>query len=376
MESNDRRTRHQREIEILESFPPARRWDGDYERGVLLSDSIEDCVARYGLIDPFDPSKLKPAAYELSVGEEFTINGETKRLDPARTESIVIPPFGVVIVQTLERLNMPNFLIARWNIRVHWAYHGLLWVGGAQVDPGFCGFLFCPLYNLSDQVVTLGYGEPIAQIDFVTTTTPIPRVSKQYPRPAERHRLLIEDYNPQLKSALVKLATDRLDSVEKDVETVKSETRTNLKRNEDRIDSATAITFGTLAILFAAIVLLFERNQGQVPALDPYLFWTSLVAVLCSVWAFLLVLNLFWTEPPALAMRFAGAKKWLTTIAAIAIALALVVFPYAVWQIESNSVRGDLSRAQADASSAAAQVQLLKCQVKALAAKRNISSCR
>ena len=48
---------------------------------------------------------------------------------------------------------MPRFLIGRWNIRVTVAYKGLLWVGGPQVDPGWVGHLFCPIYNLSDQEV-------------------------------------------------------------------------------------------------------------------------------------------------------------------------------------------------------------------------------
>ena len=360
---SDRRTPRQRELEILGSFPDARRWDGDYERGVLLSDRIEAYVREYRLIDPFDRAKLKPAAYELSVGETFTINGETRRLDPTGIESIVIPPFGVVIVQTLERLNMPNSLIARWNIRVTWAYQGLLWVGGAQVDPGFCGFLFCPLYNLSDQDVILHYGEPIAQIDFVTTTAPIRAKSKEYGRPADRHRLLIDDYNPHLKSALIELATKRLKSAEEKVQ-----------RNEVRFDSATAVTFGTLAILFAAIVLLFEKNQ--LPPLDPFLFWTSIVSAACAVAALLLIWAFFKSEPVKLVDLAASNKKWLFVLLAFGIVLGVVGLPYEFGRIASQSIQNQLSQATSQLQSDDKRIRTLSCQVAALAKKHSISTCR
>ena len=49
-------------------------------------------------------------------------------------------------------------------------YKGLVWVGSLQVDPGYRGYLFCPLYNLSDKEQELTYKEPLFTIDFVRTT--------------------------------------------------------------------------------------------------------------------------------------------------------------------------------------------------------------
>jgi deoxycytidine triphosphate deaminase len=131
--------------------------------GVLLSDEIEEYVKQFKLIDPFDPNNLKPAAYELTVGDEYSLGGKTGKLsDESGKNEVKIPPFEVIVIKTRERLNLPRFLIARWNIRVKWAYEGLLWVGGPQVDPGWVGHLCCPIYNLSDHEVTLRLGEPIA----------------------------------------------------------------------------------------------------------------------------------------------------------------------------------------------------------------------
>ena len=116
----------------------------DASRGVLLSERIERLCTKYQMIDPFHPEKcLKPAAYELCVGSLFGKAGKTYPLKEG--DVMEIEPFDVVVIQTLETLNLPKFLIARWNLRVKWAYRGLLWVGAAQVDPGYRGFLSCPL---------------------------------------------------------------------------------------------------------------------------------------------------------------------------------------------------------------------------------------
>ncbi len=162
--------RREEEIELLKKYqcPPT---DDLETHGVLLSDEIEHYVYLFKLIDPFDCKNLDPAAYKLTIGDEYSIGGERKRLyDEAGKNEITIPPFEVAIIKTYERVNLPRFLIARWNIKVSLAYKGLLWVGGPQVDPGYVGYLSCPIYNLSNNNVTLKYKDPLAIIDFVKTT--------------------------------------------------------------------------------------------------------------------------------------------------------------------------------------------------------------
>jgi deoxycytidine triphosphate deaminase len=133
--------------------------------GVLLSDQIEYYATYANLITPFARSNLKPAAYELTIGDEYFIGGEYVKLG-AGESTISILPFQVVVIKTNEIVCLPRFIIGRWNIRVKHAYAGLLWVGGPQVDPGYVGHLFCPIYNLSDKPVTLLVDDAIAVIDF------------------------------------------------------------------------------------------------------------------------------------------------------------------------------------------------------------------
>jgi deoxycytidine triphosphate deaminase len=157
---------------ILRMRPPSEIDPHSDVHGVLLSDEIAFYAENHQLISPFDRVNLKPAGYELTIGDEYFLSGEFLTLDSSADENnkIIIPPFEVAVIKTAEILCLPRYLIARWNIRVKYAYSGLLWVGGPQVDPGWVGHLFCPIYNLSDKPVTLRAGDPIALMDFVKTT--------------------------------------------------------------------------------------------------------------------------------------------------------------------------------------------------------------
>lgn len=218
--------------------------------GVLLSDEIKYYVEKYKMIYPFKSDNLKPASYELTVGDEYAIGGEIEKLDDESGKNeIRIPPFEVVVIETKERINLPRFIVARWNIRVKWAYEGLLWVGGPQVDPGWEGHLSCPIYNLSDKEVTLRLGEPIAIMDFIKTTPFKKGKSDEYIRPPKR--VLFDEYKPEkLRSALYTEARKRVDDIEDKV-----------NRFGSRL--YTFISFILLAITVLVTVLAIFVSSGQ-----------------------------------------------------------------------------------------------------------------
>jgi dUTPase len=195
----------------------------------------------------------------------------------AEGEEIRIDAFQVAIIKTRETLNLPRFIIARWNIRVRWAYEGLLWVGGPQVDPGWVGHLCCPIYNLSDKPVTLRFGDPIARMDFVTTTPFSEKSAKhQYKRPPKR--VLFEDYKPEaLKSALYTEARKRINEIE--------------ERTERRIGTVEALVTNFVAVsvavvgIFVAVLAFFVAPEKRTIPL-----WISLNLLLSGLSLFFLVL--------------------------------------------------------------------------------------
>jgi len=243
--------------------------------GVLLSDEIEFYVEKVQLISPFDPDNLKPAAYELTVGDEAMVGGEFRSLsdNPKDKDNVLrIPPFDVAVIKTGETLNLPRFLIGRWNIRTRWAYKGLVWVGGPQVDPGYVGHLFCPIYNLSNKEFLLRKGEPIAVFDFVKTTSfDAESADKEkllrYRRPP--NRLIMEEYDID------------------DFGSGPFETKDELERVERKVDLFTPFVFVILAILMAAIGLPYVTGsktiQPEIPLLDGLTLCFSLFAAILSL---------------------------------------------------------------------------------------------
>jgi deoxycytidine triphosphate deaminase len=232
---------------LLKQRPPSEIDPHSTVYGVLLSDEIAFYAENNQLVSPFDRTNLKPAGYELTIGDEYFLSGEFLTLDPSsdHRNKIIIPPFEVAVLKTTEILCLPRYLIARWNIRVKYAYSGLLWVGGPQVDPGWVGHLFCPIYNLSDKPVTLRAGDPIALMDFVKTT-PYNKDSKspdlvRYPFPPKK--IVLEDYGiDELQSALFTKGGAKITEFEE-----------KIKSLDARFNFFTQISFAIFALIIALV---------------------------------------------------------------------------------------------------------------------------
>lgn len=290
--------------------------------GVLLSDEIKRYVDAFELIQPFNPDNLKPAGYELTIGDEYVLGGDRKQL--SKDGEIRIPPFNVVVIKTAETINLPRFLIARWNIRVRWAYEGLLWVGGPQVDPGWVGHLFCPLYNLSDKTVVLRFGDAIALMDFVTTTPFNPGKSQKYTRPPKR--VLLQEYRAaELSSALYELAETRLKGYEAQVIGI-----------QGRVDTFILITFTVIAVLFAAVTIFVARTE-QPSWWNPVLFLISGTALFMS--------GVVWVRT-RIDDRWFGRIVQMTVVAFLVAATALQLWLSNPLQIQIDGLKKEIEQLQ------------------------------
>ncbi|HEY7337247.1 MAG TPA: hypothetical protein VH639_20320 [Bryobacteraceae bacterium] len=269
------------ERDRLFQLPDFPQGHPDDDRGVLLSDQIQRYCQQYQLISPFDPELLKPAGYDLRVGRNYSKNGQHFALNDGM--ELEIEPYQVAIIETYETLNMPEFLIGRWNIRVQLAYEGLLWVGGAQVDPGFRGYLCCPIYNLSTKPVALKFRGKLAMIDFVTTTPFRDGECKSFDW-RNRRMLVFPDY-PPLRSGIEERVQKFQSSIEAakkktdgDLETASLDTRTKLGEIHQRIDTFLALVFTVVAVLFAGLGILATAGPGERSFVNPPA-WVAAVAL-------------------------------------------------------------------------------------------------
>jgi deoxycytidine triphosphate deaminase len=254
---------------------------------VLLSDEIEYYATNFKMIYPFDPDNLKPAGIYLHLGPYYSLGGENRELEEKTgKDELKIPPFEVAIIKTLETINLPRFIIARWNLRVTYVYKGLLWTGALQVDPGWLGQLPCPIYNLSNKEVTLRLGDKIVLMDFVKTTQ-FRSNSKPYMNRPGIDRLQ-ESY--ELKSALYTEAGQRLNRIEKNQ-------AEEFERNDNRvrrIESIVGLVITSIAILFAALAILVTSGDVIKPkagSVHPFFIAWPCISIAISIFALFIALS-------------------------------------------------------------------------------------
>jgi hypothetical protein len=121
-------------------------------------------------------------------------------------------------------------------------------VGGPQVDPGYQGKLFCPLYNLSNKTIKLRYGDTIAAIDFIRTTTCTTNCIDWNGTPnAPRAQYDRFGLMSGLKDAWVLM---------KKLESSMEKAESRADKSEARINNFQAVTFTVLGIIVAALAFV------------------------------------------------------------------------------------------------------------------------
>ena len=193
---------------------------------------------------------LDAASYKLRLGDEAHVGGEWVKIDDDRP--LVLPAHQVAVVKTHEVVNLPRFLIARWNLRVKWVYEGLLWTGGPQVDPGWQGHLYCPIYNLAERQIVIPHKERVFTMDFARTS-PLPKDTKTVATTKEytKDGFTKDGYKVSLHKPLRgKTIQDH------DVNRLRSapfEQLRQLSNLDSRMNSFSTLTFVVLGVVIAAL---------------------------------------------------------------------------------------------------------------------------
>ncbi|MEP6973369.1 MAG: dCTP deaminase [Actinomycetota bacterium] len=157
---------------------------------MILSDRTirEELAAGHIVIEPFDETCIQPSSIDLHVDREFRVfqNNrypfiDVKNEQPDLTELVevkegepfILHPGEFVLGSTLERVALPDDLVARLEGKSSLGRLGLLIHSTAgYVDPGWDGYLTLELSNVANLPITIYPGMKIGQISFFQLSTP------------------------------------------------------------------------------------------------------------------------------------------------------------------------------------------------------------
>jgi dCTP deaminase len=142
-------------------------------------------------IEPFDPLMVQPSSVDVRVDKSFRVfhNNRYPFIDVRQpmedlTELVVVEsgrpfilhPGEFVLGQTLERVTLPDDLVARLEGKSSLGRLGLLIHSTAGfVDSGFSGNLTLELSNVANLPITIYHGMPIGQLSFMRMDGPVER---------------------------------------------------------------------------------------------------------------------------------------------------------------------------------------------------------
>ena len=161
-----------------------------YGFGVILSD--RDLLAEINkgsiIIEPFDPACVQPSSIDVKVSNLFRVfrnhtaavldvkkdlTGLMELVEVPEGEAFLLHPGEFALGSTLERVAVPNNLVARVEGKSSLGRLGLVIHSTAGfIDAGFDGHVTLELANLANLPITLYPGMKIGQISFITMTSP------------------------------------------------------------------------------------------------------------------------------------------------------------------------------------------------------------
>lgn len=122
----------------------------------------------------FDEQKTECASYNMHLGSQYKNSDKdpkNRMKDALNNDGLLeIEPYSYIIVQPTEKIILPTFVTAKFDLTVGVFQKGVILSASTQVDPGFKGVITCLLYNPSDSKITLKVNDEFLTIEFYTTT--------------------------------------------------------------------------------------------------------------------------------------------------------------------------------------------------------------
>ncbi len=139
-------------------------------------------------IEPYEEELLQPSSVDVRVDRLFRVfrnsrypfidvkeemEGLTELVEVEPGEAFILHPGEFVLGSTLERITLPDDLVARLEGKSSLGRLGLLIHSTAGfIDPGWDGHVTLELSNVANLPITIYYGMKIGQLSFVQLSEP------------------------------------------------------------------------------------------------------------------------------------------------------------------------------------------------------------
>jgi dCTP deaminase len=158
---------------------------------MVLSDGTirQEIEAGRIVFDPYDERMIQPSSVDVRVDGKFRVfhnarypyidvrqpmDDLTELVEVGPDEPFILHPGEFVLGQTLERVRLPDDLVARLEGKSSLGRLGLLIHSTAGfVDAGFEGNLTLELSNVANLPITIWQEMPIGQISFMRMDAPV-----------------------------------------------------------------------------------------------------------------------------------------------------------------------------------------------------------
>lgn len=135
----------------------------------LASETLQQYAEERGMIENFEPECASGASYDFRVGEKVIVarpEADQHKIEFVKDQQqISIKPGNAYTIYSRERVSLPPNIQGRLSLKFRLASKKLFYSGGL-IDPGYEGYLFFTIFNLSSSEYTFKYEDPIASGEF------------------------------------------------------------------------------------------------------------------------------------------------------------------------------------------------------------------
>ncbi|MCI9233695.1 MAG: hypothetical protein HFH08_03750 [Bacilli bacterium] len=134
---------------------------------ILVDRDIKELVSKGTLIvEHYDEKHVNSISYDISI--DYVVGHEDE-------EMVILKPNHFIMIKTLEKIDVPIFLLARVEEKNSLLRMGLI-VNGPCYQPGHETYCYLRVHNISEESIKINKGFVIAQLVFEELTG-IPEVT-------------------------------------------------------------------------------------------------------------------------------------------------------------------------------------------------------